>query len=113
MPKLRINSRPLLKCPYYSCDNYFRKFYRRKFCSDACRRNSWASTHEDYARAKRKRWEANLKLERRARRKYVWVVEGESTAPVRLQIEEALAQASPETIAEIKELLPRLEVQDD
>ena len=105
MPKLRILSRPLLKCPYYSCPNYFRKFYRRRFCSAACRRNDWAANHQDYARAKRKRWEAKAKIERRARRKYVWVVEGDDLTPVRLTIEEALAQASPEVIKEIMEKL--------
>lgn len=105
MPWLKITARPLLKCPYYSCQNYFRKFYRRKFCSTNCRWNDWASKHKDYARAKRKRWEARAKLERRAARKFVWVVEGEDTKPVRLTIEEALAQASPDQIKEIREQL--------
>lgn len=105
MPRLRINQRPLLKCPYYSCQNYFRKWRRRRFCSDACRRNDWASKHEDYARLKKERWQAKARIERRARRKFVWVVEGENEYPVRLQIEEALAQASPDQVAEIKEQL--------
>ena len=106
MPRLRWADCPILKCPYYACPNYFRKFQRRKFCGDNCRKNHWRSNNLEYYKLLRQEWLARKKLERRAARKYIWVVAGEDhTLGERLSIEEALAQASPDTIKEIIEKL--------
>ena len=111
MPKLRSRSGPLIKCARELCNTQFRKWRKRLYCSDRCRKEEWRARHLPYyARLKAESLERRRKVRQQARR-YQWVVEGhEDEVPERLTVAEALAQASPETIAEIRELLPELEV---
>jgi len=108
MPKLRSHSRPLVYCAYPPCEVVFRKWRKRLYCSDPCRKNNWRASHKPYYKDLQRKHLDKKKAERRQARRFVWVQDGaETEIPVRLSIEEALAQASPETVKEIQELIKR------
>ena len=108
MPRLRSRMRPLAKCAHEPCEVTFRPWAGRIYCSDRCKKNAWRATHREYYIQLRLAWRARKKQERRQSRKFAWVEEGkEDLTPDRLTIAEALAQASPEVIKEIKALLPK------
>ena len=106
MPRLRSRSRPLIKCAYEPCPIAFRKWQRRRFCSDRCRKNEWRSRHIPYYAKLRQEWRDRQKQTRRQARRFAWVQEGrEEEVPDRLAIEEQLAQASPQAVKEIQKIL--------
>lgn len=106
MPRLRSRSGPLIKCAYEPCQQSFRKWRRRLYCSDACKKNAWRARHLPYyAQLTRERAE-RIKRENRITRKWKWVEEGKpEDVPEWITLTEALAQARPETIAMVKELI--------
>lgn len=111
MPR-RISLRPLMKCARDGCDIHFRKFRRRLFCTDYCRKEQWRVDHSDYyARLATEAAERKRK-ERQTQRRFEWVQEG-TTGPEFVTLAEAIAQASPGTVKEIKELLPDVRRNDD
>jgi len=112
MPRLRVDSRPLIKCAFVLCNINFRKWNHRRFCSPAHRKDDWKYNHKPYY--------AQLVLEENERRKkirrqahnYRWAVEGqEEEVPEHLTVSEALAGASPDTLEKIKEFLKLEETQ--
>lgn len=107
MPKIRARSRPLVKCANELCTTSFRQWRRRRYCSGRCRKNDWRARHIPYYAKLQAEALVKKKRERRQSLRNRWVMEGhEDQVPERLTLPEAIAQASPETIEEIKELLP-------
>lgn len=106
MPKIRARSRPLIPCAYELCTISFRQWRKRRFCSDPCRKNDWRARHLPYYAQKMREKRAQQKKERRQTRRYRWVQEGhEAEVPEHITVAEAIAQASPDTVAQIKELM--------
>lgn len=106
MPRLRSHSRPLVHCAYAPCMMVFRKWRGRRFCSDNCRKREWRSRHQPYYARLKQAWLDKQKQARRQARRFAWVQEGaEDEVPERLAIEEQLAQASPQAIADIQKIL--------
>lgn len=106
MPRLRSRSGPIVKCAYRFCDIQFRKWRKRLYCSDPCKKNEWKAAHKPYyAQLRKERWE-RIKAANRHSHRYRWVEEGkEEEAPERLTLAESIAQATPEAISQIKEIL--------
>lgn len=106
MPRLRSHAGPIVKCAFEYCAVSFRKWRRRIYCSDRCRKQAWKVDHRPYyARLRREHWERQ-KRENAHTRRYRWVEEGkEDQVPERLTLSEAIAQASPGAIEQIKEIL--------
>ena len=114
MPKIRARSRPLVTCAFELCNMPFRKWRKRLYCSTRCRKQAWHFKHKPYYAQLRREQHAREKAARRRDLRYRWVVEGqEDEAPERLTLAEAVAQASPEVIKEMKELLPEYEEEKD
>ncbi len=106
MPALRSRSRPFIQCAFEPCPRSFRKWRKRRFCSDRCRKEEWRSRHRPYYARLMEEWRARQKQARRQARRYEWVEEGkEQEAPEWISLAESLAQASPDTIDEIKKLI--------
>ena len=106
MPKLRAHSRPLVKCSFEPCTVSFRKWRKRRFCSDHCRKEDWRSRHLPYYARLKQGWLNRQKQARRQARRYEWVEEGkEDQAPEWISMAETLAQASPKTLGEVQKLL--------
>ena len=62
--------------------------------------------HKPYYEEKKRQYREEAKKLRRIARRWIWVQKGhEDEVPVRISIEEALAQASPDTIREIQEMI--------
>lgn len=107
MPKIRARSRPLTTCLREGCNMSFRQWRRRLYCSDRCRKEEWRARHSEYYAQIKREQRKQEKAKRRRDLKYRWVVEGEENkAPERLTLVEAVAQASPQALEEIRELLP-------
>ena len=106
MPRLRNQYGPIVQCAFVYCENNFRKWRRRLYCSDRCRKQAWKVDHRPYyAELRKEAWEKQKKANAR-NRPYRWVVKGrEDEAPERLSISEAIAQASPGAIEQIKDIL--------
>ena len=115
MPKIRARSRPLVPCAFELCNTSFRKWRKRLYCSDRCRKEAWRFAHKPYYAKVKREQRLRDQAARRKDLRYHWVVEGkENEAPERLTLVEAVAQASPEVIKDIKKLLPDYEeAQDD
>ena len=111
MPKIKANSRPLIKCAFTLCDINFPKWRKRLYHSDACRKNAWRYNNKEYYRAYVDALLARKKKERQQTLRYQWGVEGE--VPERLELVEAIAQASPATLEQIRELLPDVDMPGD
>jgi hypothetical protein len=79
------------------------------YCSDKCRKQAWRVANRPYyARVRKEAWEKQKAANRRDR-KYKWVEEGkEDVVPEFISLAEAMAQATPEQIAQVKELLGSL-----
>jgi len=106
MPKLRSRQGPIIKCARPLCDVTFRKWRKRLFCCDDCKKKAWREAHRPYYNQQRTEQVAREKKARRQRRIFQWVEEGkENKTPERISLAEVLAQASPQAIAEIQELL--------
>ena len=106
MPRLRSHAGPIVKCAFEFCDVHFRKWRKRIYCSDRCRKEAWRAAHRPYYKKLRKEWWERKKLEDRWARRYRWVEEGkEDKAPERLTLAEAIAQAPPGVLAQIKEII--------
>jgi hypothetical protein len=106
MPRLRSQSGPIVKCAYQVCDVHFRKWRKRLYCSDRCKKEAWRAAHKPYyARLHKERLE-RIKLQNRHKHRYRWVEEGkEHKVPEHLTMAEAIAQATPSVIAQIKEII--------
>ena len=112
MPDLKSRRGPIIPCGYYACAITFRRWRRRRYCSDRCRKADWQAHHKPYYEAKAREYREEAKRQRRITRRWIWVQEGhEDDVPVRLSIEEALAQASPDLVKEIQEMIG-METQD-
>jgi len=106
MPRLRSRSGPIVKCAFEYCNSHFRKWRRRMYCSDKCRKQAWKCAHRPYYRQLCREWWERKKQENRRALRYRWVEEGkEDEAPERLTLAEAIAQAPPGVIAQIKEII--------
>lgn len=59
-----------IKCAFKPCPRFFRKWRRRRFCSDQCRKEEWRSRHLPYYAMLKREWQA-----RQQARSYEWVEE--------------------------------------
>ena len=85
----------------------FRQWRRRLYCSDRCRKEEWRARHSEYYAQMKREQRSREKAQHRRDFKYRWVVEGEENkTPEWLTLAEAVAQASPQVLEEIQELLP-------
>lgn len=110
MPRLRSRRGPIVECGFINCQVTFRKWRRREYCSDNCRKKSWKAAHRPYYAQLQAELREAQKAERRRTRRYEWVQEGhEDEVPEQITITEALAQVSPEVLAQVKELLVDVE----
>ncbi len=114
MPRIKANSRPLIKCAFQLCDINFPRWRKRLYHSDACRKNAWRYNNKAYYRNYVDTMLARKKRERQQARAYVWGVDGKDDVPERIELAEAIAQASPGTVEQIKELLgPDVDIPGD
>ncbi len=106
MPDLKRLRGPLIPCAYIYCTNNFHQWRRRKFCSTPCRKRAWRVEHQPYYAEQQRLKREREKAEHRDSLRWRWSVDGEEdSAPERLTLAEAIANASPSVIEQVKELL--------